>query len=168
MPNSTTSRDPLFQRQDSDSGSSDHAPGFASWRNPFFSRRDTIRSTSWKPFTFKAGFLAPLFLATVALIVILEIINQKAIRDDGLFFANSLDDFKTWQVFCYRYLPTTLAVIYGMVWAVLDLDVKRLEPYFQLSRVEGVVSRDSILLNYPFEFLAYVPIAGFRRRYDGL
>lgn len=162
-------REPGFPRQDSDTSSEDFTPAlrFASWGKNPFARKDRPRSASWKPFTFKLGFLVPLLLVTIALIVILELINRKGIRDGGIFFANSMAHFDKWEIFCYQYLPTILAVLYGMIWAVLDLDVKRLEPYFQLSKLEGVSGKDSIMLNYPFEFLAYVPIASFRRRYEG-
>lgn len=158
----------IFQKvslgHDSDSSSSDPVPHFTSWRKPFFERKDAPRSASWKPFTFKAGFLIPLFLVTCGFIVGLEVLNIQSDQNGGILFANNLDSYVAWQTFLYRYLPTIIAVIYGMVLAILDLDVKRLEPYFQLSKLEGASGKDSILLNYPFEFLAYVPIASFHRR----
>jgi hypothetical protein len=46
----------------------------------------------------------------------------------------------------------------------VDLDAKRLEPWFQLSKPEGAVAEDSLLLHYPFEFLAFVPISALRKR----
>ena len=55
-------------------------------------------------------------------------------------------------------------VSYGIAWAALDLDVKRLEPYFQLSEPGGASASDSILLHYPFDFLALVPITAAKRR----
>ena len=56
-------------------------------------------------------------------------------------------------------------VLYGIGWAAVDLDVKRLEPYFQLSKPGGAPASDSILLRYPFDFLALVPIAAAKRRF---
>jgi hypothetical protein len=139
-------------------------PRFASWKRPFFSRRHAQRSASWKPVTFTASVLIPLFLITITFIIILGLLNRKMDRDKGLFFAASSNDFDRWQIFCYRYLPTTLGVMYGMILQVVDLDVKRLEPYFQLSKLNGASGKDSMLLNYPFETLAFVPINAFRRR----
>lgn len=152
----------------SDSGSSGLSSTprarFTSWKNPFFKRQDAPRSTSWKPFSFKAGFLVPMFLITCGFVVALEVLNQISDKNGGILFANNLDSYLVWQTFLYRYLPTIIAVTYGMVLAILDLDVKRLEPYFQLSNPEGASGKDSIMLNYPFEFLGYVPIVSFRRR----
>ena len=56
-------------------------------------------------------------------------------------------------------------VLYGIGWAAVDLDVKRLEPYFQLSKPGGASASDSILLHYPFDFLALVPITAAKRRF---
>ena len=54
-------------------------------------------------------------------------------------------------------------VLYGIVWAALDLDVKWLEPYFQLSKPGGSTATDSILLHYPFDFLALVPVSAEKK-----
>ena len=67
-------------------------------------------------------------------------------------------------VFCYRYLPQMIIVALGVGWAAVDLDVKRLEPYFQLSKPEGATASNSIFLYYPFDFIAFVPINAARRR----
>ncbi|RFU35191.1 hypothetical protein B7463_g1109, partial [Scytalidium lignicola] len=52
-----------------------------------------------------------------------------------------------------------------MAWSWVDLDVKRLEPWFQLSKQEGASSTDSLLLQYPFDFLPFIPITAFRRKH---
>ena len=56
-------------------------------------------------------------------------------------------------------------VLYGIGWAAVDLDVKRLEPYFQLSKPNGALASDSLLLHYPFDFLAFAPIAAAKRKF---
>ena len=80
----------------------------------------------------------------------------------------SIDPFSGFtvvQIFCYRYLPQLVIVSYGIAWAAVDLDVKRIEPYFQLSEPGGASASDSILLHYPFDFLALVPITAAKRRF---
>ena len=69
------------------------------------------------------------------------------------------------QIFCYRYLPQMVIVLYGIGWAAVDLDVKRLEPYFQLSKPGGASASDSILLRYPFDFMALVPVNAAKRKF---
>ena len=58
-----------------------------------------------------------------------------------------------------------VTVLYGIGWAVVDLDVKRLEPYFQLSKPGGASASDSILLHYPFDFLLLVPLTAAKRKF---
>lgn len=82
----------------------------------------------------------------------------------GLAFAASVDDISTIATVSYLYLPTVIAVLYSMVWSWVDLDSKRLEPWFQLSQPGGAAAEDSILLHYPFDFLPFVPIRAARRK----
>ena len=58
-----------------------------------------------------------------------------------------------------------VAVLYGIGWATVDLDVKRLEPYFQLSKPGGASASDSMLLHYPFDFLPLVPVTAAKRKF---
>ena len=50
----------------------------------------------------------------------------------------------------------------GVRWAAVDLYVKQLEPYFQLSKPEGATVRHSIFLNYHFGLIAFVLINAAR------
>ncbi len=92
------------------------------------------------------------------ILILIEIYRRISKRDGGVLFADSLDQLPFAETFAYRYLPTIVAVIYGMAWAWVDVDAKRMEPYFQLAKPEGALARDSILLSYPYEFLPLVPI----------
>jgi len=102
-------------------------------------------------------------LSTVSLIVLIEYINKISIEKNALFFAERAEDFPMSVVFCYRYLPQMVVVALGVGWAAIDLDVKRLEPYFQLSKPAGATAGNSIFLHYPFDFIAFVPVNAARR-----
>lgn len=65
----------------------------------------------------------------------------------------------------YQNFPTVLAVVFSVFWAWIDLETKRLEPYYQLSADEGALGKDSVLLAYPFGFVPLVPMRAFRNRY---
>ena len=97
--------------------------------------------------------------------MIIEALNYISTRIGGLTFADSDGEFSTAQIFAYRYLPQMIIVLYGVGWAAVDLDVKRLEPYFQLSKPGGASASDSILLHYPFDFLALVPIDAAKKKF---
>ncbi|KAL8949296.1 MAG: hypothetical protein Q9222_004582 [Ikaeria aurantiellina] len=102
-------------------------------------------------------------VVTASFIAILEYLSQRSRRDGGIAFAK--DQFSSWIRFAYLYLPTVAAVLYSILWSWVDLDVKRLEPYFQLSKPDGATAADSLLLHYPFDFVAYAPFKALRKRH---
>ena len=117
----------------------------------------------WKPFTLRAPTLIASILITAALIALVEYINKISIEEKALFFADRVEDFSVGVVFCYRYLPQMIVVVLGVGWATVDLDAKRLEPYFQLSKPEGATASNSIFLQYPFDLIALSPIRAARK-----
>jgi hypothetical protein len=113
--------------------------------------------------------LGTIFTVTVLMIIGLEILAYLSVGKNnsnggGLAFAATVDDISTIATVSYLYLPTVIAVIYSIIWSWIDLDSKRLEPWFQLSKPDGASAEDSLLLQYPFDFLPFVPIRAARRR----
>jgi len=119
----------------------------------------------WKPLTQQTWFLVPTILASVALIVVLQVYLVRSNRDTGLLFAPKIDSLPLAQTFTYLYMPTIVSLVLSFIWTWIDLDIKRLQPFVQLSKVHGALGKDSILLHYPFDFVASVPFAAIRRRY---
>ncbi|KAK5155716.1 hypothetical protein LTR04_005761 [Oleoguttula sp. CCFEE 6159] len=95
--------------------------------------------------------------------VILYLLLTLSQRQQGIIFASDINDLPLSQVFGYLYLPNILAVIYSFIWSWIDLDAKRLEPYYQLSKDGGASAKDSLLLHYPFDFVAAVPLKAMKR-----
>ncbi|KAL2059944.1 hypothetical protein VTL71DRAFT_10099, partial [Oculimacula yallundae] len=123
---------------------------------------------SWMPATLRVPILGSFVLVSLAIIIILEVLSNISSRPSnggGLAFAPSTDDIPTGVTFGYLYLPTILAVSYSLLWSWVDLDTKRLEPWFQMSKPAGATADDSLLLQYPFDFLPFIPITAFRRRH---
>ena len=126
-------------------------------------RNDKILNKPWRPFTLRAPTIIASLIITIALIALIEYINKVSTEEKALFFAERVEDFTMGVVFCYQYLPQMIVVALGVGWAAVDLDVKRLEPYFQLSKPEGATASNSIFLHYPFDFIAFVPINAARK-----
>ena len=124
--------------------------------------RRPVEALSWKPVTLRPPLLLSIVVLTLAFIAILEYLSQKSQIDGGIAFTK--DRFSPAVSFAYLYLPTIIAVLYSILWSWIDLDTKRLEPYFQLSKVEGADITNSLALNYPFDFVAYAPLKALRRR----
>ncbi|KAI4749437.1 hypothetical protein E4T50_00276 [Aureobasidium sp. EXF-12298] len=131
--------------------------------------KQTLVSSStkkhWKPLTQQVCFLVPTILASGALIAILQVYLERSNRDTGILFASRIDSLPLAQTFSYLYMPTIVSLILSFIWTWIDLDVKRLQPYVQLSRKHGALGKDSILLHYPFDFVAFVPFAAIRRKH---
>jgi hypothetical protein len=119
----------------------------------------------WRPVTLKPVYLIALILATAGLIIVLQLLLSISHRENGLLFAKDINDLPLSRSFSYLYLPTLISVIYSFLWTWIDIDIKRLEPYFQLSRAGGSTSSNSLLLSYPLEFLATIPFTAFKRKH---
>lgn len=119
---------------------------------------------AWKPRTLQATVLLGVVIFAAGMIAILEYLSYMSHRDGGIAFTNTGMSFSTSITFPFLYLPTVIAVMFSLLWSWVDLDAKRLEPYFQMSKNDGALSEDSVKLHYPFEFVAFVPIRAIRRR----
>ena len=73
----------------------------------------------------------------------------------GLVFADENGQFGPLQSFLYLYLPTIVSLCSGMFYAWIDLDMRRLEPFFQLSKTHRALAEDSLLLQWLLGFLAF-------------
>lgn len=85
--------------------------------------------------------------------------------NDGLLKYKSPMDLTNWDYFCWKYLPTMVAVTYGVLWQVVDFEVKRLEPYYQLSRQEGALAADSLNVDYVMGLPIMAPIKAVKHRH---
>ena len=112
----------------------------------------------WKPFTLRAYTLGGIVVFCLTLIWILESLTIYKSKHGALSFADENGHFSALQSFSYLYLPTILAVCLSMFYSWIDLDAKRLEPFFQLSHPDGALAQESLTLHYPLDFLPFVPI----------
>ncbi|KAG9689524.1 hypothetical protein KCU95_g9615, partial [Aureobasidium melanogenum] len=123
------------------------------------------KARTWKPISLRLPFLTLVLLATCALIVILQWLLYTSQTAGGVIFAPSINDLPLSKTFGYLYAPTIIAVVYGLLWSWIDLDIKRMEPYYQLCSTGGALAEDSLLLQYPFDFVALVPFQAARRKH---
>lgn len=116
-------------------------------------------------------FLLVFSLVSVVLIIVTEVLFQTSSKNSGLVFGDVEDGhggperLSSGDSFGYQYMPTLVSVLYGLLWTWVDHDIKRLEPYYQLSKPGGALARDSLLLSYPYTFVASVPIMAFKRKH---
>ncbi|WPH03912.1 Hypothetical protein R9X50_00679500 [Acrodontium crateriforme] len=123
------------------------------------------RPKGWKPLTLRVPFLLSIIGISCALVLIVEWLVVYSKHQHGILLAQNINDLPLRSTFGYLYLPTIISVLYSLMWAWIDLDIKRIEPYLQLSRPDGARAEDSLLLHYPFDFLATLPLKTFKRRH---
>lgn len=120
----------------------------------------------WRPWRLHPATLLSTALFTFAIIGILGFLQRRSDANHGIVFANKRDSFPIGLSFLYLTFPTLLAVVYSIWWSWVDLDVKRLQPWFELidNRRKSDCS-SLLLLEYPVQFLAWVPITAAKRRW---
>jgi hypothetical protein len=118
--------------------------------------------SSWRPYTLRWHFLLILIGISLLLIIAIQLLLSKSRREQGLIFTASVANLPLSSTFQYLHLPTIVFAIYGLIWTWVDLDVRRLEPFHQLSKPEGGKGSDTMLLHYSDDFIASVPIKAAR------
>ena len=106
-----------------------------------------------------------MIFVSLCIIAGIEILAQRSTARGGLFLSQSLDDLPTYATFSYLYAPNIIAATYSLLWNWIDLDVKRMQPWFELSKSEGATGGSSLLLEYPSDFLPFVPLKALKRRH---
>ncbi|KKP04791.1 hypothetical protein THAR02_03128 [Trichoderma harzianum] len=119
----------------------------------------------WKPLSMTAPILILLTILTLLLAGAIEVLAQLSHARGGLALSRTQDDIPQYAMISYLYLPNIIAVLYSLIWSWVDLDVKRMQPWFELSKPEGATAENSMFLDYPYDFIATVPVKAARRRH---
>lgn len=102
---------------------------------------------NWKPFSMRWPYLSVLVVLSVGLAVLQEFIYQRSKREPLVTFTTP-QEISPPVYFAIKFLPTIVAVIYGVLWQVTDLEVKRLEAFYQLSKSGGALAEESLSVDY--------------------
>lgn len=109
---------------------------------------------SWRPFSMGRPWLSMLIFIALALAGLQEFLCQlslKRIREDdegGLVTFDKPGDLSVTKFFTWKYAPIMTFVFYGILWQMTDFEVKRLEPYYQLSKKTGATAAESLNMDY--------------------
>ncbi|KAF2090740.1 hypothetical protein K490DRAFT_33931 [Saccharata proteae CBS 121410] len=123
------------------------------------------KNKSWRPISHSTSFLGGVLVFSLCLIAVVQTLLFISQNNDGILFSADISRLPLRYSFAYLYLPTIVAVLYSLMWSWVDLDTKRTEPYYQLSKPGSVSAADSVLLDYPFNFVASVPFKAIRSRH---
>lgn len=102
---------------------------------------------NWRPFSMRWPYLTMMIFLSVGLGVAQEFIYRMSVKKALVEF-HSPTDIDGALYFAIKFLPTIIAVTFGILWQVTDFEVKRLEAFYQLSKEGGAAADDSINVDY--------------------
>ncbi len=112
---------------------------------------------NWRPFSMRWPYLLMLIGLSVGLAVLQEVLYRLGSHDPLLTF-QSPSQIPTAQYFAFKFAPTIISVTFGVLWQITDMDVKRLEAFYQLSKERGALADESINVDYITNFNLLGPI----------
>ncbi|ETS77072.1 hypothetical protein PFICI_10946 [Pestalotiopsis fici W106-1] len=123
------------------------------------------KNLHWKPWGTRSPVIIAFILASLVLAAVVEVLAQKSLASGVLSPSSSINDIPDSARLAALYVPTVIAVLYGFFFSCIDLDVKRVQPWIELSKPGGALAENSLLLDYDFDFLPFVPLRAARRRH---
>ncbi|KAL0635400.1 hypothetical protein Q9L58_005608 [Maublancomyces gigas] len=120
-------------------------------------------SRDWRPWAIRAPFLVFFIFLCVLFPIIIEILLRISDTRGALIYADPDTELSLGAVSLCNYLPSLVAVLFGLLWAIPDHHYRRLEPYYQLSKPGGATAEDSLLLDYSYTSTLLVPFTSFKR-----
>ncbi|KAF2792711.1 hypothetical protein K505DRAFT_375878 [Melanomma pulvis-pyrius CBS 109.77] len=130
-----------------------------------FSLRRRGKQNTWQSNALRPSILIFSVLLSLSIIAILQYLLLRSQHDQGIQFAPKISALPLHKTFFWKYFPIIVIVVFSIFWAWIDLETKRLEPYYQMSKENGALGKDSLLLKYPFDFMPLVPITALKSRH---
>lgn len=118
----------------------------------------------WRPFTLRKRALSTIVVLTLCLAALLVLLQRIDYNNGALIYADDRNEFSKSQIFAFRYLPIILVTLYATFITAIDLDVKRLEPWYRLSGNDACSGAESLNLEYDVDFVLSVIIKSFSSR----
>jgi hypothetical protein len=107
---------------------------------------------NWRPASMRPAYILMLILVSLGMSIFQEWFCRHSLamegRGQGIIQFNEVSSVPVWNFFAWKYLPTLIFVTYGVLWRIMDFDIKRLEPYYQLSQPHGATAAASLNLDH--------------------
>ncbi|KAH7192131.1 uncharacterized protein B0J16DRAFT_262795 [Fusarium flagelliforme] len=126
---------------------------------------EDARTEGWKPLSLSTPILLAVIALTLLLAIAVETLAQRSASQGGLALSPTLEDIPSYARFAHLYAPTIIAVFYSMIWSWIDLDVKRMQPWFEMSKKDGATAENSLFLDYQYEFVGLVPFKAAKQKH---
>lgn len=121
----------------------------------------------WKPFSMRWPYLVSLIIVSVVAAGGVEVLYQRSAKQPLVMF-HSPSDISSMVYFCVKFLPTLIAVTYGVLWQITNFEVMRLEAFYQLSKEEGSLAAESINVDYFTFFNLFRPLRALHYKHHAV
>ncbi|KAF7566556.1 repeatdomain containing protein [Pyrenophora tritici-repentis] len=126
---------------------------------------------AWRPTTMSWWWISMLIVIALALAGVQEYLCQISLRSvekdpikGGLSNFQRVGQLPITLYFAWQYAPIMIFVFYGVLWQMSDFEVKRLEPFYQLSKKTGATAGESLNMDY-LTFMSWlVPLRALRHK----
>lgn len=118
----------------------------------------------WKPFSMRWPYLVSMILLSILLAVFTELLFRHSAAS-GLVTFTRASDIAGIKYFAIKFLPAIMAVTYGVLWQMTEFEVKRLEPFYQLSKEQGATAAESLNVDYITSVIFLRPLRSLQRRH---
>ncbi|KAG8677242.1 hypothetical protein FPOAC2_03362 [Fusarium poae] len=116
---------------------------------------------NWKPPTMRWPYLTLLIIISVVLAAVQEYLFQRFHKKPIISFTEP-KDIDAFVYFAVKFLPTVVAVTFGVFWQFTDFEVRRLEAFYQLSKQQGALASKSINADYVTSFSFWRPFRAIK------
>ncbi|KAI9678759.1 MAG: hypothetical protein M1817_005816 [Caeruleum heppii] len=157
-----------------ESGLARNGTGFSSYgaqaQNKSYYFPPDPEKPDWKPFTMRWPWISFLIVLSLGMAGVQEYLfhvsdqRTKQPSPGGLLQFKHPKDVSYLSYFAWKYMPTMIAVTYGVLWQIVDFEVKRLEPYYQLSSKSGALASESLNMDYLNILSYFTPFKAMRYR----
>lgn len=121
---------------------------------------------NWKPVSMRSYYILMLVSVSLGLGIFQEWLCRHsealAATDQGILEFNQASSVRLFYFFAWKYMPTFIFVFYGVLWSIMDFDIKRLEPYYQLSQPTGSPAAASLNLDHLRAWSYAVPFTAIK------
>ena len=122
----------------------------------------------WKPFAMSSIFILMLTGVSLGMAIFQEWLCRHSIAlakdKKGILEFDEVANVPLGYFFAWKYFPTLIFVAYGVLWSIMDYDIKRLEPFYQLSQPHGSSAAASLNLDHLTAWTYFVPFNAIRLR----
>lgn len=145
---------------------------------PSFKRSDTAiksyfypadpKHPNWKPVSMRSYYILMLVGVSLGLGIFQECLcrHSEALeaKEQGILQFDNVSSVPLFYYVVWHYMPTFIFVVYGILWSIMDFDIKRLEPYYQLSQPTGSTAAASLNLDHLTAWSYFVPFTALKLR----